>query len=89
MMQKFVARGLLAGLILAAGATTAPQVANAAGLLPLGHQRTECVAVPPVWAHTQLCTVYRQFGNGPWQASYSYYLYADGSRSPIFISQDM
>lgn len=71
-----------AGLVLGMGV---PQTANAT--IPRGHSVTECVQ------HgrdgTQLCTVYWGLVGAPMTAQYYYYLYANGSRSPIFVSPDL
>lgn len=84
MLKKLVVSALFVGSCLTLGMAV-PSAAHAT--IPKFHQVTKCVMQGQ--RGVQLCTVYMEAPNGSLTPSYCYYLYADGSRSPIFISPDL
>jgi hypothetical protein len=84
MLKKLVVSALFVGSCLTLGMAV-PQVAHAT--LPKFHQVTKCVMQGQ--QGVQLCTVYSEASDGSLTPLYCYYLYANGSRSPIFVSPDL
>lgn len=84
MLKKLAVSALFVGSCLTLGMTV-PQQAHAT--VPHFHWITKCVM------HgrdgTQLCTVYMEAADGSLSAVEYYYIYANGSRSPIFMSPDL